>query len=85
MFDENCLTLEFDRHGNFQMLLIIIYIITQRYWNTIKIGIDAFAIVSGSATWKPSSLIVVLIELRFFSKNAVDIRPCFFTLPNGSL
>ena len=33
----------------------------------------------------PSSLMVVLIELWFFTKNAVDIRPYFLTFPNGTL
>ena len=33
----------------------------------------------------PLSLMVVLIELCFFTKNALDIPPYFVTVPNGGL
>ena len=40
MFDENCLTLEFDRPGNFQMLLNYYLYYHSMCRNTIKIGIE---------------------------------------------
>ena len=67
-------------------MLIIIYIITQRYSNTIKIPIEricncfrlsnvnAIEFINGGIDWT-----------MFFTKNAVDIRPYFLTVPNGSL
>ena len=48
------------------------------------LGIEQFAIVSGSVKLMSLSLMEVLLEL-FFKKNAIDIRPYFLTVPNGTL
>ena len=51
----------------------------------LKWEFKAFTIVSGSATSTPLNLMVVLVELHFFTKNEVDIRPYFLSVPNGTL
>ena len=83
-FDENCPTPEFDRQGNFQAVKLLFILSLNVIGILLKWEMNAFAIVSGSATGMPSSLMVVLIELCLFTKNAVDIRSYFLTVAYGS-
>ena len=69
----------------FKCCKVIINIITQCYRNTIEIGIESicncFMLSNVDAIEFNGGTDLTM----FFTKNAVDIRPYFLTVPNGTL
>ena len=65
----------------FKCYLIIIYIITQRHRNTIKIGIELIWNCFRLSNVNANEFNGGIDWTTFFNKNVVDIRPYFLNVP----